>query len=170
MNTKQLMIGLGFSMMVAASVPAVAVDGKTLPGAACQPISNTQVFTRDNTGVLFNTSSAAQTVICPVVRDTIALDPINGIITASVVVIDNNNAAGDPKVTCALESRNINGASVETFVDNSVPGASPVPQILNDYANLTSSEAGYYYFRCSIPGVHETRRSGIVMYRVYEDD
>jgi hypothetical protein len=30
-----------------------------LPGAACQPISNTQVFTRNNAGILFNTSSTA---------------------------------------------------------------------------------------------------------------
>lgn len=90
-------------------------------------------------------------------------------------MIDNNNAVGDPRVTCTLDSRTTglglaNPGLSESFTDTSDAGASPNIQVLDSYANLTSSEAGYYYFRCSIPGVHETRRSGIVMYRVYEDD
>jgi hypothetical protein len=175
MNAKQLMIGVSFSMMAALSLPAVAEDGKTYPGAACQPLSNTQVFSVNSFGVLFNTSNLAQTVICPVVRDTMAADAANGIRSARVYVIDNNNAAGDPSVTCVLDSRTTglgfaNPGLSESFADTSVGGASPNIQVLDNYVDLTSSEAGYYYFRCSIPGQDEGRRSGIVMYRVYEDD
>ena len=76
MNAKQLMIGISFSMLAALNVPALAEDGKTLPGAACQPQSNTQAFSVNNSGVLFNTSALVQTVICPVVRDTMAADAV----------------------------------------------------------------------------------------------
>ena len=173
MKMKQMMIGAAFPMLAALSLPALAVDGKTLPGAACQPVNNAQVFSVSSGGVLFNTSNAPQAVVCPVVRDTIAADPVNGIIAARVYVIDNNNAPGDPRVVCALESRAVNTGVVETFTDQSVAGASPLVQVLDNYVNLSASESGYYYFRCSIPAqlviAGIPRASGIVMYRVDED-
>ena len=68
MNAKQLMIGLGFSMMAAASVPALANDAKTLPGAACQPKSSSPTaFEINSSGHLTNTSTDVDlTVICPI--------------------------------------------------------------------------------------------------------
>lgn len=174
MNAKQLMIGVSFSMMAALSLPAVARDGKTYPGAACQPLSNTQVFSVNSSGVLLNTSNLAQTVICPVVRERIDADAADGILDARVYVIDNNNAVGDPSVTCVLDSRTTglglaNPGLSESFSDSSIPGAGPNIQVLDNYVNLSTANGGYFYFRCSIPGVHENRRSGIVMYRVDED-
>lgn len=171
MNAKQLMIGVGFSMMAALSLPAQANDAKTLPGAACQPQSNDQAFSINNSGVLFNNSRNRQTVVCPVVRDTMAADA-SGIVSAQIYVIDNNNTRGDPRVSCTLESRrhNANITLVENATDRSRDGASPDAQVLDDYVNIESSQDGYYYFRCSIPGTDGNRKSGIVMYRVNEKD
>jgi hypothetical protein len=174
MNAKQLMIGLGFSMIAAASVPALANDAKTLPGAACQPKSNSPTaFYVSNNGGLYNDSTQELTVICPIVRDVMA-SQVNGIDYAQVWVIDNNNIAGDPKVSCILESRATNTGIVEQLTYTSVAGASPNAQRLGSYTDLGSTLDGYYYFRCTIPGTQTVgttvNRSAIVMYRWSEND
>lgn len=173
MNAKQLMIGLGFSMMAAASVPALANDAKTLPGAACQPKSSSPTaFYVSNNGGLYNDSAQELSVICPIVRDVMA-SQASGIDNGQVWVIDNNNTAGDPKVSCVLESRATNTGVVEQLTTTSVAGASPNAQRLS-YIDLGSSEDGYYYFRCTIPGTQTVgttvNRSAIVMYRWSETD
>lgn len=174
MNAKQLMIGLGFSIMAAANVPALAVDAKTLPGAACQPnASSPTAFYRGSNGMLINDSTSTLTVICPIVRDVMAAGS-SGISTAQIYVVDNNNATGDPRVSCTLESRSTSAGLIETQTDNSAAGASPNAQVLDNYAGLSSSADGFYYFRCTIPGNQTVgttvNRSGIVMYRVAETD
>lgn len=175
MNAKQLMIGMGFSMLAAANAPALAADAKTLPGAACQPNSgSTTTFYIGSNGMLINNSDNPLTVICPVVRDVMAANGSNGISNAQIYVVDNNNSTGDPRVSCTLESRSTTAGSVESFTDNSVAGASPNVQVLDGYTNFSAAENGYYYFRCTIPGnqtVGNTiNRSAIVMYRVSETD
>jgi hypothetical protein len=174
MNAKQLMIGLGFSMIAAASVPALANDAKTLPGAACQPKSSSPpAFFISNNGGLYNDSTQELTVICPIVRDVMA-SQVNGIDYAQVWVIDNNNIAGDPRVSCTLESRATNTGIVEQLTYTSVAGASPNAQRLGSYTDLSSAVDGYYYFRCTIPGTqtigNTVNRSAIVMYRWSEND
>jgi hypothetical protein len=175
MNAKQLMIGLGFSMLAAANAPALAVDAKTLPGAACQPnSSNPTAFYVASNGMLVNNSDAVLNVICPIVRDVMAINGSDGIGNAQVHVVDNNNAPGDPRVTCVLESRTTpNAGPVEALTDNSVAGASPNAQVL-DYTDLSSSLDGYYFFRCTIPANQtvggQINRSGIVAYRWSETD
>lgn len=174
MNAKQLMISLGFSMMAAASMPALAADAKTLPGAACQPNSSSPTaFYIASNGMLINNSTATLTVICPIVREVMAANG-SGISNAQIYVVDNNNASGDPRVTCTLESRSNGAGSVEAQTDNSVAGASPNVQVLDNYADLGSSADGFYYFRCDIPPNQTIgtviNRSGIVMYRVSETD
>ncbi len=174
MNAKRLMIGLGFSMMAAANVPVLAADAKTLPGAACQPNSSSPTaFYIGSNGVLFNNSTSTLTVICPIVRDVMAAGS-SGISNAQIYVVDNNNATGDPRVTCTLESRSTSAGVNEAQTENSAAGASPNVQVLDNYADLSSSGDGFYYFRCDIPGNQTVgttiNRSGIVMYRVSETD
>lgn len=175
MNAKQLMIGLGFSMLAVASAPALAADAKTLPGAACQPnSSNPTTFYIGSNGMLINNSDTALTVICPIVRDVMAANSSNGISNAQIYVVDNNNSTNDPRVSCTLESRMTGAGLVEALTDNSVAGASPNVQVLDNYTNLGLSSEGYYFFRCTIPGNQtvgaQINRSSIVMYRWSETD
>jgi hypothetical protein len=144
MNAKQLMIGLGFSMLAAANAPALAVDAKTLPGAACYPNTSTPTaFYIGNNGMLINNSAATLTVICPIVRDVMAANSSNGISNAQVHVVDNNNLSAGTQVTCTLESRTTNSNVVETFTDYSDAGASPAVQVLDNYADIGSGVNGY---------------------------
>ncbi len=175
MNVKQLMIGVGFSMLAAANVPALAADAKTLPGAACHPNTSTPTaFYIGSNGMLINNSTATLTVVCPITRDVMAANNSNGISNAQVYVVDNNNLSANARVTCILESRATNSNVVETFTDNSAAGASPAVQVLDDYADISSGVNGYYYFRCDIPGTqtvsNNVNRSGIVMYRWSETE
>lgn len=170
MNAKQLMIGLGFSMMAAASVPALANDAKTLPGAACQPKSSSPTaFEINSSGHLTNTSTDVDlTVICPIVRDVMAAQS-NGISLAQVFVVDRNV---DRVFTCTLRSRPA-GINEQEFVNvsrntgNSF--ASADVQILR-YENVTSRANGYYLFECIIPRVYNGNRSSIVTYTWKETD
>ena len=171
MKTQNLLVAL--PLLIAASLPVqAATNGKTLPGAACQPLNKDQVFGASTSGVLFNTGTATLTVICPIVRDTIAANSSNGISSASVQVIDNNNNVGDPRVTCVLESRTTAFGLVESLSASSGSGASATAQTLGaqgQYANLASGNGGFYYFRCSIPPVQvvsgQSRLSALIMYR-----
>jgi hypothetical protein len=182
MNAKQLMIGLGFSMMAAASAPALAADAKTLPGAACQPAVQTTTNLSSliilNDGSLINAGTASITVICPIMRDVMAANGSAGINSAQVYVVDNNNNTNDPRVSCTLESRttglgSANPGLVESLTVNSTAGASPNIQVIQ-FGNFASAENGYYHFRCNIPGIQmvggSTNFSKIVMYRVTEND
>lgn len=173
MNAKQLMIGLGFSVMAAASMPTLANDAKTLPGAACQPKSSSPTaFYISNNGGLYNDSTQELTVICPIARDVMA-SQASGINNAQIWVIDNNNTSDDAKVSCVLESHATNTGVVEQLTSTSVAGASPNAQRLS-YPDLGSAADGYYYFRCTIPGYqtvgNTVNRSAIVMYRWSETD
>ena len=164
MNGKLRMLLVALPLLASAYQPAHATDGKTLPGAACQPLSKDALFSVSSTGVLFNTSTTAfLTVICPVVRDTIAAD---GISSAQVMAIDNNIASS---VSCTLDSRSTSAGSVSSRTANTVAGTNPSPQSLS-YAALSSSSGGYYMFRCTIPPQQGSGSSGIAMYRVDEND
>lgn len=164
MNGKLRMLLVALPLLASAYQPAHATDGKTLPGAACQPLSKDALFSVSSTGVLLNTSTTAfLTVICPVVRDTIAS---NGISSGQVMAIDNNIASS---VSCTLDSRSTSTGLVSSRTANTVAGTNPSPQSLS-YAALSSSSGGYYMFRCTIPPQQGSGFSGIAMYRVDEND
>ncbi|MDS4022870.1 MAG: hypothetical protein RKR03_20535 [Candidatus Competibacter sp.] len=168
MNAKQLMVGLGFSMIAAASVPAMANDAKTLPGAACQPKSNSPTaFEISSSGQLINTSTTDLTVICPIVRDVMAANSSNGINKAQVHVIDRNV---DRPFTCTLRSYATSTGSYGSSTQNTGNSfASANVQILG-HGNLASSADGYYLFECTIPGTYNGTRSSIVTYNWNETD
>lgn len=164
MNSKLHMLLIALPLLASAYQPAHAIDGKTLPGAACQPLNKDSLFFISSTGVLFNTSTTTfLTVICPVVRDTIAS---NGISSAQIRAIDNNTTFG---VSCTLDSRNASAGLTSSRTANSAAGTNPSPQTLS-YFGLSSSSGGYYMFRCTIPPQQTAGTSGIVMYRVDENE
>ena len=168
MNAKQLMIGLGFSMLAAASVPALANDAKTLPGAACQPKSSSPTtFELNSSGQLINTSTTDLTVICPIVRDVMAANSSNGISKAQVHVIDRNV---DRRFTCTLRSHaTTTTGSGSSSLNTGNSFASADVQVLG-YGNLASSANGYYFFECTIPGTYNGSLSSIVTYNWNETD
>lgn len=168
MNAKQLMIGLGFSMIAAASVPALANDAKTLPGAACQPKSSSPTaFEINSSGQLVNTSTTDLIVICPIVRDVMAANSSNGINKAQVHVIDRNV---DRLFTCTLRSHATNTTGAGSSSRNTGNSfASANVQVL-EYRNLASSADGYYFFECTIPGTYNGSLSSIVTYNWNEAD
>lgn len=155
---------IGMSVLMLAAQPAVALDAKTLPGAACQPRNQTDAFTKDSFGRFFNPSSTKTlAVVCPVVRDTMTADSIRGITSTFVMVVDQNTSSG---VTCALFSAQKQGGAIEAQAATSA-GASTTPQQLN-FFDLQSVTDGYYYMNCTIPPAGSGGQSGIVSYKVEE--
>lgn len=167
MKRARILAILGVSLTTVSLSAMSAEDGKTFPGALCQPETGVQSVLRDSTGSMFNTSTAAQAWTCPVVRDVMG-DEIEG---AVITVVDRNVAAGDPNVSCTLYSRTPIGGLVASEFHSTAGGPGTVTLL---YApgnpNLAGAQEGYYYFRCSIPGTYLGRRSGIVSYRVVEND
>ena len=169
MKTKKLYLLFGLPL-IAFNVSVRGqpfVDGKAYPGALCQPETNTQSILRNIKGVMFNTGTEPQNWICPIVRDR--PDSINN---AAIVVRDRNATAGGPNadVSCTLFSRAPTGESVDSATQVTVGDAGIVEL---EYGagdpNINSQMGdGHYYFRCTIPGTFEGRRSGVIDYRIKE--
>ncbi len=163
MNRRTTLIGLALAALVSAHAGA-APDGKSLPGAMCQPSNKDQVIFRNAQGRMYNSSSAQQTWICPVVRD---VNGVAGILDAMVVVEDRNAGVGSSfDVHCTLSSRSADGVQIASQAQET-DGAPGVASL--NYAGLASVDDGYYYFVCSIPAQVGVNRSGIVSYRVREN-
>jgi hypothetical protein len=165
METKKLYSLFGLPL-IAFNVSVMAVDGKAYPGALCQPETNTQSIVRNTKGVMFNTGTDPQTWICPIVRDR----HVSSIEDATIVVRDNN---GDPNadVSCTLFSRTPTGQLVASEAQGSAgTGVVPLEYGAGD-PNIDSMPGdGHYYFRCTIPGIFGGLRSGVLEYRVTEND
>lgn len=163
MNAKHRIAAIGLPILSALSMPAIAADGKSYPGALCQTESPTAQVVRDAAGRLFNPSSVSQSVICPVVRD---VGGAAGISSADTFVIDRNP---DVDFSCTTFSRSELGNAVASKADSAGAGfASATPSQLF-VSSVASVAGGYYYIRCSIPGVFGGIQSGIVTYGVNEN-
>jgi hypothetical protein len=164
MKTKKLYLLFGLPL-IAFNVSVMALeDEKIYPGALCQPETNTQSILRNIKGMMFNTGSEPQNWICPIVRDR----PDN-ILSAAIVVRDRNATAGGPNadVSCTLFSRTPTGGPVDSATQVTAGDAGIVAL---EYGNINSQMGdGHYYFRCTIPGTFEGRRSGVIDYRIKEN-
>ena len=166
METKKLYSLFGLPL-IAFNVSVMAVDGKTYPGALCQPQTNTQSIVRNPQGVMLNAGTDPQTWICPIVRR----DGRNSIENATIVVRDRNAVEGDPNadVSCTLFSRTFTGE----LVASEIQGSAGTGVVALEYGagdpDINSEVNGYYYFRCTIPGTFEGLRSGVVEYLVIEN-
>lgn len=161
-------VAFGLSLMTASLSTLAVEDWKSFPGALCQPTSNTQAIGGQSEGGLRNASNTFQLWICPIVRDVMG-DEIEG---AEITVVDRNVAAGDPSVICTLQSRTATGGFTAAE-SHSTAGGSATPTTLVYAAgapNLAGATGGFYYFACAIPGVYNSNQSGVVSYRVIEND
>jgi hypothetical protein len=165
MKTKKLYLLFGLPL-IAFNVSVRGqpfVDGKAYPGALCQPETNTQSILKNIKGVMFNTGTEPQNWICPIVRAQ------SGNIGSAIIrVRDRNATAGGPNadVSCTLFSMTPTGTLVDSGTQGTVGDAGIVEL---QYGAINSMFRGYYYFRCTIPGIFEGRRSGVLEYLVVEN-
>lgn len=157
---------LGTALFASMLNASAAEDENLYPGTLCRADTNTPSIQYDSIGRMLNVGAASIIVNCPVVRDT-GGDEIE---FAAIDVIDNNNSAGDPNVTCTLYSRSRTGGIVASELRTSAlaPGSATLQYAVGT-PNLAAVSNGYYYFRCSVPGVNLGLRSGVVSYRVVEN-
>jgi hypothetical protein len=143
-------------------------DDHNYPGAACQPQTNAQNILRDSLGRMLNASPAAQTWICPVEREAFGR---NSVEFASIVVIDNNVASGDPNVSCSLVARTRTGGACNSLNRSTAggPGTTTLSYAAGN-VNFSTCTDAYYYFLCSIPGTFGGRQSGVVSYKITENE
>ncbi len=148
----------------------MAEDDKTFPGALCQPETNSLSILRDDQGRMFNTGTVPQLWTCPIVRDY----PRRNLESAQIVVIDNNVALGDPNVFCTIFSKTSTGGPVSSPVSplsftTGAPGTTTLNYAVGD-PDIIGANGGYYYFRCFIPGTFSGLSSGVVSYRISENE
>jgi hypothetical protein len=163
MKTKKLYLLFGLPL-IAFNVSVMAQDEKIYPGALCQSETNTQSIVRNAKGMMLNTGTDPQTWICPIVRDR-----PGSINDAAIVVRDKNAPVGDPnaEISCTLFSRMPTGELVDSATQVTAGDAGIVTL---EYPNINSQMGdGHYYFRCTIPGTFEGRRSGVMDYRITEN-
>jgi hypothetical protein len=164
MHVKRVFTTLTFGSLVAmtllAAHPAAAVDGKTYPDSMCRPGSGdaTPFFA----GTLNTDANAAHSVICPVVRETIAAA---GIAFASITVRDLSPVED---VECVLFSARPDGSLVASSRRTS-SGVNTAPQTLA-FGGLAAADSGHYSITCRIPRRDGNNYSGIVAYRVDENE
>lgn len=132
-------------------------DGKTYPGTMCLPAQGHKVA-NSTTGVLYNDSNTPQTWTCPIVRDVMSGNDVNGITTAVVKGLDNHPSQD---ISCSLKSLSFHGGPVVQENDTSADGNIA-------FAGIQSFANGQYVLRCSVPGKHGNSRSGIRVYRINE--
>lgn len=138
---------------------AAAVDGKTYPGAACQPgelnsptdIQYTWLGHAKN--ILPGNSLG---VVCPIVRDN--MGSVSGIGYASVRINKTNNTG----FVCELRSRNAHSTAGFLQTQWNFDGAGNRTITFNGPASGYAS--GYYVLSCYIPPGHQ-----LLSYRVDEN-
>ena len=162
------LFGVGLTLLTF-NMPAIAVeDEHTYPGALCQPSSNTQAILRDSLGRMFNNSSAPQIWICPIARDSVLAEEIE---FARITVIDGNNNSSGGVLSCTLHSRtDVAGffASATNSTTALQVGVVKLDYGAGDPNAVNGAPNGYYYFRCSIPGI-DSGFSGVVSYHINEN-
>lgn len=170
MNLKNIarLFTLAGLLAVLIATPSMAIDGKTYPGAMCQPRSPESNFVRRGSYINPNTEDIS--VICPVVRDTVGS---TFLLRADVYVLDRSTRAN---FTCTFYSDSFNGVTVATSTNTSGGNSTQVKRIELRGSNgatgasLAAPDSGYYFIECKIPGIENGNASSIVSYRVHEND
>src|SRR3954454_11307753 len=92
-----LLVPVALALAILAS-PALASDGKTMPGSACQPEDEARPRTLyRGSGAIANLASTTEIVICPVVKDLSK-------ITRAVVMVTDGNPDPGADVACELDT------------------------------------------------------------------
>jgi hypothetical protein len=119
---------------------SIADDGKSLPGAACQPEHDEFDIARNFSGQAKNQSWLGQYWICPIVRDSMS----PSMRRASMRIV---NATGT--MSCTLYSRSSSGGYI-SGPNRATNLSGGTVQTLN-WGSVSDSNNGYYYFRCYVP-------------------
>ena len=141
-----------------ASVAAASENEKVFPGAQCQTSNQTDAINRTVLGGMRNASSATQTWVCPIVRDS-----VTGSIEFAEIAL-----FGRASATCKLVSSTSSGLS---FAETTPSAVVPLRQDRRrlQYAggdqNFSPASRGAVFFVCTMsPG------SGVGTYRVVENE
>jgi hypothetical protein len=160
-----------FSFQLAASLvalaaltgPAAATNAKEYTGSWCLAStgSDNASLYRTGSGRVQSTSAGTVTVMCNAVKDDAS------IASATMWVIDNSATEA---VTCHLRSVQHDTTAVWQDDDvTSVGGYSSSATQLT-FGSLSAEDYGGYVFVCDLPATYNTQRSGIVTYRIVEND
>jgi hypothetical protein len=143
--------------------PVLADDRKSYPASLCSSASNNLAYQQE--GHIENThASSAITVVCPLLRDTVADDL--SIVAFRVWMLDRHPSQN---VSCTIQSRQEDGDFVDSETKNS-SGSSGNIQQHNFAVPIDSEVSGVYLMSCSIPPVSSGNRSGVISYVIDEDE
>jgi hypothetical protein len=184
-SARHLVLGLAMVALLLASASGAGaascvsstdvpiVDTKVFPATMCRPTGSTSSMYYDGHGRLLNPSTtAAMTVICPIVRDASR----EKWASVHVVVADRNPNAN---VTCAARSNQTDGLGWSSEPTDPLPAGF---YDLNAWASQTLTfdpqaderDDGTYFMSCTLPpryylGISTTAYdSGIYSYRLRE--
>ena len=150
--------------LLALAAPALAEDGKTMPGSACHASFSSGVasLTRSN-GLMLGVGSSGVRISCPVMKDIDA-----GRIKRAVVnVIDNNPFAGGD-VVCNLLTLKPDG-TVSQSQELRTSGSSGTMRQLA-YGAQAKVAGGNYSLVCDLPALQSPGGpSMIISYNVVEE-
>jgi hypothetical protein len=149
--------------VAALTSPALAADGKTMPGSACHPFGGSQpreVYR--SSALIYNFGNAQESVACPAVKD------LNKINRAVVRVIDHNP---DPNadIFCSLATIRSDGVPLSGQDLRSNGSSADVQQL--SFGAQAAAANGNYYLKCTLPPYHIPTSAGsaIVNFTVVED-
>jgi hypothetical protein len=149
-------------VVAALAGPALAADGKTMPGSACEPKDDSrpgQLYWGN--GNIANLGNAQQPVNCAVVKD------LNKIRRAVVMVIDLNPDPG-ADISCQLVTVRSDG-TVQAAQDQRSNGSFTVARPLSFGAQAAAAN-GSYHLECSLPPFRPGfGASTIINYTIVED-
>lgn len=130
------------------SIPAWAVDEKTIPATGCTVLSGAGSALRDVNGRLFNTSTIGElNVLCPLVRDNVVAAPTS----VKVVVIDNSSTiVGSGNIACQVRAMTPAGGSSSSGAVKSTSGTNSAGTILT-LTPVLEADRGAYTVHCTIP-------------------
>ena len=170
MTSKMLftaMLGAGVLLASALSPQSAhaADDTKRYAGNGCTTQSNSELIDRSASGAIFNPSTSAVLVVCPVIRDNTGTSSL-GVKKGFVLVVDGN-AAANQDVICTLAARNASNVLVTIQTVKSL-GSNATPQKL-PFAALPVPVGGFVLLGCVLPPSVAAATSGVLVYEITEN-
>jgi hypothetical protein len=151
----RVMIALGFAF----SAPAFAQDVKQYSGSSCEVINGGTEFIVD--GMIKNTTAAAQTLNCPIVRDGAA-----GVIVRAYV-IDTHPTQNVSCYTSVIHDLTYTGLWSPVFTTSGVTPAA-APSFIDLPTVNGGSEGHFSYLTCTLPPRQGNQYSTLRSYFVRE--
>ena len=164
MRTKRLLAASTTLVLSLLALPALAEDGKAMPGSACQAttLAGLQSLARSN-GTVLNVGDQVVNVICPATKDIES----GRLKRTEVKAIDRNPVSG-ADVNCTVASLRSDG-TVHQSQRLASTGSSNNVQTLT-FNGHTAAAKGSFNLTCDLPRFEAGfGPSGIVMYNVVEE-